>query len=109
MLDALMACTMMAVALLSLAQVLIQTHRATAAAGRTTVATLMAEQKIEDLRVAGPGAAPTAADSPAPGFRRAWSVTPLASDPEHLAIVDVRVRTADGETRLVALLPGNVP
>ena len=102
--EALVAASILATALLSLAQVLALCVSANDAAGRLTHATLLAAQKIEDLRASSATAldAP-GSDTPDPGFRREWTVGVLASDPEHVAVIEVAVTSRSGTTRLVAL------
>ncbi len=103
LLEALIAAAILASALLSLAQLLAFAVRTTAAAGRTTAAALFAAQKIEQLRAASWSELQPGTDSPAAGFTRTWTITPLALDPDHVALLDVLVRAPGGQTGMVAL------
>lgn len=108
--DALIASLILAIAIASLAQLIVAGTKANDASGRATVATLLAAEKIEDLRSA-PSASfgATGSDSPRPGFTREWSVSPAAPDPANLAIVEVAVRTHDNETRMFAVTLRSAP
>ena len=103
LLEVLIAAAILASALLALAQLIAFATRETAFAGRMTDAALHAAQKIEQLRAGSWSELQPGNDSPAPGFTRTWSVTPLAIDPEYVAVVEVVVRTRAGETRTVAV------
>jgi hypothetical protein len=103
LLDALIAAATLASALLSLAQLIAFAVKTTAAAGRTTHAALLAAQKVEDLRAGSWGELQPGTDFPTPGFTRVWTVTPLAADPEHVALLEVLVRAPGAQTRMVAL------
>ena len=108
--ETLVASSILATALLSLAQLLTLAASANDAAGRLTHATLLAVQKVEDLRASSSTAAEgTGVDSPAAGFNREWSITPLASDPEHVVVIDVVVRARGRATGMVALRTRNIP
>ena len=109
LLETLIASAILATGLLSLAQLLGLATTATAAAGRTTHAVLLASQKIEELR-ALPAVPPGQyADNPAPGYTREWSVVPLPSAPERVAIIEVVVRVRGGDTRVVAAAHRTAP
>lgn len=103
LLDALIAAAILASALLSLAQLIAFAVKATAAAGRTTNAALLASQKVEELRATSWGELQSGADSPTAGFSRTWTVRPLAADPDYIAVLEVLVRAPGGQTRIVGL------
>jgi Tfp pilus assembly protein PilV len=103
LLEALIAAAILASALLALAQLLAFAVKTTAAAGRMTAAALLAAQKVEELRAGSWGELQPGTDSPAAGFTRTWTVTPLAADPDHVALVEVLVRAPGGQTWRVAL------
>jgi Tfp pilus assembly protein PilV len=108
--ESLVATSILATALISLAQVLALCVSANDAAGRLTHATLLAAQKIEDLRASSAMALDgTGSDSPEPGFRREWTIGVLASDPEYVAVIEVAVTSRTGTTRLVALRTKHIP
>lgn len=109
LLETLIASAILASGLLSLAQLLGLATNATAAAGRITHAALLASQKVEELRAVPAPPIGQSADVPAPGYRREWSVVPLPSDPEHLALVEVVVRARGLDTRMVAIAPRPSP
>ena len=103
LLDALIAAAILASALLALAQLIAFEVKATATAGRTTDAALLASQKVEELRAGSWSELRSGADSPAAGFTRTWTVTPLAADPDYVAVLEVLVRAPGGQTRIVGL------
>jgi Tfp pilus assembly protein PilV len=103
LLDALIAAAVLASALLSLAQVIAFAIKTTAAAGRMTDGALLVSQKVEELRAASWGELQSGTDSPAAGFTRVWTITPLAADPDNVAVLEVLVRAPGGQTRMVAL------
>jgi Tfp pilus assembly protein PilV len=103
LLEALIAAAILASALLALAQIIALATSATSAAGRMTDAALLAAQKIEQLRAGSWSELQPGTDSPAAGFTRTWTVTPLAADPDYIALVEVLVRMPGGQTRMVAL------
>ncbi len=110
LIETLVACAILASALLSLAQLLVLAASANDAAGRMTRATLFAAQKVEDLRASSATALEGGgADSPGAGFTREWSVTPLPSDPDHEVVMEVVVSARGSATRLLALQRRNVP
>ena len=109
LLETLIASAILATGLLSLAQLLGLATTATAAAGRTTHAVLLASQKIEELRALPAVPLGQYADNPAPGYAREWSVAPLASAPDRVAIIEVVVRVRGGDTRMVAVVPKTRP
>jgi Tfp pilus assembly protein PilV len=103
LLDALIAAAILASALLSLAQLTAFAVKTTAAAGRMTDAALLASQKVEQLRTGSWSELQSGTDSPRAGFTRAWTITPLAADPDYAAVLEVLVRAPGGQTRMVAL------
>ena len=103
LLEALIAAAILASALLALAQIVALATSATSAAGRRTDAALLAAQKVEQLRAGSWSELQPGTDSPAAGFTRTWTVTPLAADPDYIALVEVLVRMPGGQTRMVAL------
>ena len=119
LLEVLVASAILAVALMSLAQLLGAEVAANAAAGETTIAALLAAQKMEDLRAEpweslaetsiesadyfdSSGRAIAGIRKSAPIERR-WSVGPAVFDPEDTLVLRVEVRTAHGQTRLVGV------
>jgi Tfp pilus assembly protein PilV len=109
LLETLIASAILATGLLSLAQLLGVATTATAAAGRATHAALLASQKVEELRACPSPPIGQSADVPAPGYTRDWSVVPLPSDPDHLALIDVVVRVQRTATRMVAVATRPAP
>lgn len=103
LLEVLIAAAILASALLSLAQLIAFAVKATAAAGRMTDAALLAAQKVEQLRAGSWDDLQPGTDSPAAGFTRTWTVTPMAADPDYAALLDVVVRAPGGQTQMVAL------
>jgi prepilin-type N-terminal cleavage/methylation domain-containing protein len=103
LLEALIAAAILASALLSLAQLIAFAVRTTAAAGRMTDATLLAAQKVEELRARSWSELQPGTDSPVAGFTRTWTVTPMGADPDYVAILEVLVRAPGGQTRMIAL------
>jgi prepilin-type N-terminal cleavage/methylation domain-containing protein len=104
LIETLIAASILATALTALSQLLVITSAATDNAGRMTTATVLASQKIEDLRASsstvleGGGT-----DMPAPGFVRRWRFSALPSDPDHVIVVEAVVTTRGSSTRLIAL------
>jgi hypothetical protein len=108
--ETLVASGILATALLSLAQLCVLGLSAGDAGGRLTRATLLAAQKIEDVRASSATAlAGGGSDVPAPGFTREWSIGAFPPDPDHLIVIDVVVRTRGRATRMVALRSRSVP
>ena len=102
--DALVASLILAIAIASLAQLIISATTANAVAGRLTIATLLATEKIEELRSApSPSTGGAGTDSPRPGFTREWSLSGIPPAPASLALVQVAVRTHATETRMFAV------
>lgn len=107
--ESLVAASILATALISLAQVLALCVSANDAAGRLTHATLLAAQKVEDLRASSATALEASgSDSPEPGFTREWTIGALASDPG-VAVIEIVVTTRGSATRLVALRTKHTP
>lgn len=118
LIEVLVAAAILAVGLLSLAQLLAMTVSANAAAGRTTDATVLAAQKLEDLRAepwsvleANIGEFADSLDrsggsidaSSAAAFRRRWFVEPWFGDPAHTLVIRVIVTTAREEAATVTV------
>ena len=104
LLEALDAPAIMATALLSLTQVITMATAAAATAGRITHASLLASQKVEELRASG-AAIEQRRDVPESGFAREWSVAPLPLDPDRLSLIQVVVTARGSVTRMVATAP----
>ena len=108
--ETLVASSILATALLSLVQLVVLASSANDAAGRMTHATLLAAEKVEDLRASSSVALEGGGvDSPAAGFTREWSISGLASDSEHVVVIEIVVRTRGSATRMVALRTRSVP
>lgn len=108
--ESLVAASVLATALLSLAHVLTLCASANDAAGRLTHAALLAAQKVEDLRASSATALEASgSDAPEPGFKREWTIGALGSDPEHIAIIEIVVATRGSATQLVALRTKHLP
>jgi Tfp pilus assembly protein PilV len=108
--ETLVASSILATALLSLAQLFALGVSATDAAGRMTQAALFAAQKIEDVRASSADALDGGgSDAPASGFRREWTISALPSDPDHVILIEVVVSVRGSTTRIVALRGRNVP
>jgi prepilin-type N-terminal cleavage/methylation domain-containing protein len=118
LIEVLVAAAILAVGILSLAQLLAMTVSANAAAGRTTDATVLAAQKLEDLRAepwsvleANIGEAADFLDrsggpidtSSAAAFRRRWFIEPWFGDPAHTLVIRVIVTTAREEAATVTV------
>lgn len=103
LLEALIAAVILATALLSIAQSIAFAVRTTSAAGRMTDAALLAAQKVEELRAGSWGELQAGTDSPAAGFTRTWTVTPIGADPEYVMVLEILVRAPGVQTRMVAL------
>jgi prepilin-type N-terminal cleavage/methylation domain-containing protein len=118
LIEVLVAAAMLAVGLLSLAQLLAITVSANAAAGRRTYATVLAAQKLEDLRaepwsvleanigefadVRDRSGGSIDASSPAV-FRRRWFVEPWSGDPADTLVLRVIVTTAREEAATITV------
>ena len=118
LIEVLVAAAILAVGLLSLAQLLAMTVSANAAAGRRTYATVLAAQKLEDLRAepwsvleANIGESADFLDrsgssidaSSAAAFRRRWFVEPWFGDPAHTLVIRVIVTTAREEAATITV------
>jgi hypothetical protein len=104
--DALVAGGILSVGVLALAQLFVVAIGATSAARRTTLASILAAQKMEELR-AGP-LPPVGAGSDRVGaLTRDWTVTPHEDDPEKLVII--RVAVAPGGIEIVTLWTKTAP
>ena len=124
LIEVLVAAAILAVGLLSLAQLLAMTVSANAAAGRTTYAAALAAQKLEDLRAepwsvleANIGESADSLDrsgssidaSSAAAFRRRWFVEPWFGDPAHTLVIRVIVTTAREEAATVTVRTRTLP
>ena len=118
LIEVLVAAAILAVGILSLAQLLAMTVSANAAAGRTTDATVLAAQKLEDLRAepwsvleANIGESADSLDRSggsidafsAAAFRRRWFIEPWFGDPAHTLVIRVIVTTAREEAATVTV------
>ncbi len=111
--EAIVAAAIVIAALGSLTQLAITTRQATTAARARSNATLLAIDKMEELRGAGSlqTSPADALDRDADGFSdriaaftRRWSVQPLPSNPASALVLQVRVTTAQGvDARLVTV------
>lgn len=117
--EALIAMTLLMLAITGIVQVLTLSRAANDAARRATQATLMAMDKMEQLRalpiddpalaLSPPGTLRNDidgyADAPVAGYARRWSIAPLPANPAGAVVVQVRVvcRTAPAEARLVTI------
>ena len=125
LLDVLVASAILAVGLLSLAQLLAMTVAANASARRATYAVLLAAQKIEDLHAVpwewlegntGESAdvldrAGTTLQGPpgAAAYTRRWSVDPLPVDPTNTLVIQVIVGTPRDEARIASVRTRTAP
>jgi Tfp pilus assembly protein PilV len=97
--DALVAGALLATGVLGLAQVVVMSAGAVTAARQATMATILAAQKVEELR-AGVFATTEGADVSGE-FRRAWRVSAYEDDPADTLVVVVTVMP--GRVRFVTL------
>ena len=100
LLEALVASTLLVVGVLSLVQIFTLAARADITARHLTVGSMLAAQKIEELR-SSPWSAPTEGIDRLDEFTRRWSVTPLPLDPSSTAVIQVSV--TPGAVRMVTL------
>ena len=100
LLEALIASTLLVVGVLSLAQIFALAARADITAHRLTVASVLAAQKVEELRSTPWSVSAEGVDRIAE-FTRRWSVTPLDIDPSATAVIQVSV--TPGAVRLITL------
>jgi prepilin-type N-terminal cleavage/methylation domain-containing protein len=102
--EVLVATTLVATGLVGVAQVFTTVTASNLAAERATYATILAAQKVEELRAAPFDSTTSGADAVG-GFARAWTIAPLADNPEQAAVIRVVVvRTAARGTDAVRLL-----
>jgi hypothetical protein len=110
LLDALLACTILTVGVVSLAHLFALATALNAASRRATLAAVLAAQKLEILRtaplvasavesvetVAADGEVLDAAGGAplANTWIRRWTIEPLPADPDHTVVVEVRVGRA---------------
>jgi hypothetical protein len=107
LIEALIATTLVAAALGALAHLFVMATRAVQSSRGSTIATLLAVEKLEELRSDLAGSSAEAAsvsgslDENVPGFSdslagcvRRWSITPLLIDAERLFLVQVLVMPA---------------
>ncbi len=106
LLDALLASTLLVVGVLSLTQLFVLGARANRTARHVTVGSMLAAQKLEELRSTEWSVRREGTDR-IDEFMRQWSVAPLAVDPAHTAVIDVRV--TPGGARLVTLRTKDEP
>ena len=124
LLEVLVAMTIMTVALVSLAQVLALATALNASAGRVTVASILASQKVETLRGLGWNAlqrqlgrsvdyldrvGETSLDADAAAFTCESFVEPRPEDPANLVSVRVVVRTAREAVELETSIARHTP
>ena len=98
--DALLATALLVVGVLSLLQIVALAARADRAARHLTVGSVLAAQKIEELR-STPWSVPAEGVDRIEEFTRRWSVTPFSVDPSYTAVIQVSV--TPGAVRLVTL------
>jgi Tfp pilus assembly protein PilV len=100
LLEALVASTLLVVGVWSLVQIFTLAVRADVTAHRLTVASVLAAQKIEELRSSPWGVSAEGVER-IEEFTRRWSVTPLGVDPSATAVIQVSV--TPGAVRLITL------
>jgi Tfp pilus assembly protein PilV len=98
--DALLATALLVVGVLSLLQVVVLAARADRAARQLTVGSILAAQKIEELR-STPWSVPAEGVDRIEEFTRRWSVSAFDADPSFTAVIEVSV--TPGAVRLVTL------
>jgi Tfp pilus assembly protein PilV len=116
LLEVLIATGLMATSVISLAHLFVLATQAHLGSRAMTFGTLLASQKIEQLRSAafsgGPAQGEDAVDgygqlleggAVVPAFRRTWTVTPLPSHPSQAVVVTVVVSSATDANRAVRL------
>ena len=106
LIESLLAGALLSVGVLALAQVFVVTIAATSAARCTTLASILAAQKIEEL-LAGPLRLAGAGSERIGEFTRAWTVTPHEEDSLNTAVIQVTV--APGAGALIVLRTRTVP
>jgi Tfp pilus assembly protein PilV len=97
--EALVATTLLVVGVLSLAQIFTLAARADRTAHHLTVGSVLASQKIEELR-SSPGNVPAEGIDRLDEFTRRWTVTAFGADPS-IAVIEVSV--TPGGVRVVTL------
>ena len=100
LLEALVASALLVVGVLSLAQIFTLAARGDVTAHRLTIASVLAAQKVEELRSSSWSVGAEGVDRIGE-FTRRWSVTPLGIDPSATTVIQVSV--APGAVRLVTL------
>ena len=123
LLELLVASTILAVGLLSLAQLLTLATTANAAAGRATYAAVLAAEKLEDLRAltweslrreSGESVdyldrSGRPLDSTAAAYTRRWRIDPLPADPGNALVIEVIVNSRREDARIVAVRTKRAP
>lgn len=100
LLDALFASALLVAGLLALMQIITLAARANETARRLTLGSILAAQKLEELRSLE-WRVPDSGVDRVGEFRREWSVSALGVDAAHTAVIDVRV--TPGAVRFVTL------
>lgn len=100
LLDALFASALLVAGVLALMQIITLAARANETARRLTIGSILAAQKLEELRSVE-WRVPDGGTDGVGEFRREWSVLPLDADAAHTAVIDVRV--TPGAVRFVTL------
>ena len=106
LLEAIVACALLVAGVLALVQVLVIALQATSAATHITVASLLAAQKLEELRSAAWGETVDGEDRVG-GYTRRWSVVPFPPHPARALVLTVDV--APGGVRLATLRARTAP
>jgi prepilin-type N-terminal cleavage/methylation domain-containing protein len=125
LLELLVASTILAVGLLSLAQLLALSITANAAAGRSTYAAVLAAGKLEDLRAltweslqrqAGESAdyldragRPLEGTFGVAAYTRRWLIDQLPADPNNALVIQVIVSSRRDDARVVAVRTRRAP
>ena len=92
LIEVLMATTILAIGVVSLAQLFTLAVGSNLAATHRTRAAMLAAQKIEELRALDWGAALESGGTDGVGeYSRRWSVGPLPGNPDNAAVIDVVV------------------
>ncbi len=100
LLDALLASALLVAGVLALMQIITLAGRANETARRLTMGSILAAQKLEELRSVE-WRVPDGGSDRVGEFRREWSILPFDADAAHTAVIDVRV--TPGAVRLVTL------
>lgn len=119
LIEVLVSATLLTVAVVALGHVFIASAAANAGSKTVTVATMLASEKLEELRalwfsdpalaISPPSALETDTvgyfDEPSPGYRRRWSVEWLPAHPDEAVVLRVLVTRPKlpGEARLVTI------